>query len=97
MTDQPRQRPLGPVPVEEREKHIILSLKAPPISRIGNTVALVTFMFSFIHSLTKLHIHPETRAKLKKSRDELDRELKVDSEREKKEQVKESFISRSRH
>jgi hypothetical protein len=97
VTDQPRQRPVGPVPVEEREKHIILSLKAPPISRMEDTVALVTFMFNFIDSLAKLHIHPETRAKLKKSRDELDKELKVDSEREKKEQVKQSFIPRSRY
>ncbi|KAF8351439.1 hypothetical protein F5887DRAFT_937478 [Amanita rubescens] len=87
VTDQPRQRPLGPVPVEEREKHIILSLKTPPISRMGDTAALVTFMFNFIDSLTKLHMHPETRAKLKKSRDELDKELRVDSEREKKEQI----------
>lgn len=56
-------------------------------------VALITFIFNFIDSLAKLNLHPETRAKLKKSRDELEKELKVDAEKEKKEQVKWSFIS----
>lgn len=50
-------------------------------------VALITFMFHFIDSLAKLNLHPETRVKLKKSRDELEKELKVDAEKEKKEQV----------
>jgi hypothetical protein len=88
VTDQPRQRPLGPVPAEEREKHVLLSLKVPPPSRAQDMVALITSIFHFIDSLAKLNLHPEIRAKLKKSRDELEKELKVDAEKEKKEQVK---------
>ena len=56
-------------------------------------VALITFVFNFVDSLAKLNLHPETRSKLKKSRDELEKELKVDAEKEKKEQVKSSFLS----
>ncbi|KAK2466227.1 hypothetical protein APHAL10511_001869 [Amanita phalloides] len=87
VTDQPRQRPLGPVSAEEREKHVILSLRVPPSSRTGDAAALVTAMFAFVDSLAKFSLHPETKAKLKKSRDELDRSLKVEAEREKKEQL----------
>jgi len=37
--------------------------------------------------LTKVHLRPETKVKLRKIREELDKELKADAEKDKKEEV----------
>lgn len=87
VTDQPRERPAGPIPVEEREKHVILALVAPPPSHAADTIPLIAAVFTFIDTLNKISLRPETKTKLKKARDELDRDLKDDAEREKKEEV----------
>lgn len=97
VTDQPRERPYaGPLLPAEREKHVILSLKAPSPSHAGDTVDLVSAIFPFIDSLSKISLRPETKVKLKKAREEVDKELKEDAEREKKEEVSSSFRSRLR-
>lgn len=87
ITDQPRDRPARPIPAEEREKHVILSLTVPPSSKVADTTALVTAVFQFIDSLNKLSLRPETKTKLKKSREELDKAIKEDTEKEAKEEV----------
>jgi hypothetical protein len=87
VTDQPRERPDTPLLPEEKEKHVILSLAAPPASRVKDTVALVEAMFPFIDSLSKLNLRPETKNKLKKTREEVDKQVKEDAGREKKEEV----------
>ncbi|KAK7049520.1 hypothetical protein VNI00_005551 [Paramarasmius palmivorus] len=90
VTDQPRERPLAPISPEKREKHVILTLSIPSSS--VDTVPIVEAMFPFIDSLSKLNIRPETKTKLRKTREELDKELKLDSEakaREEREQAKE--------
>ncbi|KAF8655255.1 hypothetical protein AX16_003157 [Volvariella volvacea WC 439] len=87
ITDQPRSRPSKPVPVAEREKHVILNLVAPPSSDVTATVDLVAAIFSMIDALNKINLRPETKAKLRKVREDLDVALKEDAEREKKEEL----------
>jgi hypothetical protein len=93
VTDQPRVRPDGPVAPNERHKHVILSLIAPSPGHAEDTTALVAAIFPFIDSLSQLNLRPETKTKLRKVREDLDKDLKADSEREKKEEV-ESFCIR---
>jgi len=95
ITDQPRDRSSGPVPANEREKHVILSLEIPPSSRCDDTTAFVAGLFPFIDSLSKVHLRPETKAKLKKFREELDKELKADAEKEKKEEAEQAVQDRN--
>jgi Protein of unknown function (DUF1682) len=92
VTDQPRTRPDGPLPSNERHKHVILSLAAPSPGHAADTTALVAAVFPFIDSLSQLNLRPETKTKLKKSREDLDKELKAESEREKKEEVGDIYI-----
>jgi len=87
VTDQPRERPNLPIPVSEREKHIILSLSVPPPSRAADTLSLVTALFALVDALPKVGLRPETKAKVKKTREEVDKEIKEDSEKEKKDEV----------
>ena len=87
ITDQPRDRPARPIPAEEREKHVILSLSVPSSSNVADTAGLVSAMFQFIDSLNKLNLRPETKAKLKKNREEVDKKIKDEAEKEAKEEV----------
>ena len=45
-------------------------------------------MFLFIDTLNKISLRPDTRNKLKKIREDLDKDMKEDTEREKKEEVR---------
>ena len=45
-------------------------------------------MFQFIDSLVKVSLRSETRVKLKKIREDLDKDIKEDAEKEKKEEVR---------
>ncbi|KAF8076408.1 hypothetical protein FPV67DRAFT_1405871 [Lyophyllum atratum] len=85
VTDQPRIRPEGPLPASSRQKHVILSLSLPS-GHVEDTAKLVAAIFPFIDSLSTINLRPETKSKLKKTRDELDKDLKADSEKEKKEE-----------
>jgi len=91
LTDQPNERPTaGPLNPEEREKHVILILSCPSPSHAAETVSLIRSIFSFIDILdTKImpSLRPETKSKLKKTRDELDKQLKIDSAKEQKEEA----------
>lgn len=94
ITDQPRDRPSAPLPADEREKHVILCLTVPPSSRSNDTLAFVIGLFPFIDSLSKVHLRPETKAKLRKVREELDKELKADAEKGKKEEMEQAVQDR---
>jgi hypothetical protein len=87
VTDQPRIRPDGPVAPNERHKHVILSLVAPSPGHAADTTGLVSALFPFIDSLSHVNLRPETKTKLRKIREDLGKDLKADSEREKKEEV----------
>ena len=45
LTDQPRTRPLSPLPASQRKKHLILSLVVPPTSDSAATLPLVQAFF----------------------------------------------------
>jgi len=87
ITDQPRDRPFLPVPAAERQKHIIVSLTAPPPSRAADTVPFISALFGFIDSLQKVSLRPETRTKLKRTREDVDKLIKEDSEKDKKDEL----------
>ncbi|EGO27566.1 hypothetical protein SERLADRAFT_461258 [Serpula lacrymans var. lacrymans S7.9] len=89
VTDQPRDRPIVPLTSSEREKHVILSLRPPPASRVWETIPLINATFAFVDSLTKMNLRPETRNKLKKTREEVDKELVKEAQKEKKEEAAE--------
>ena len=89
ITDQPRERPLLPIPAEHRERHVILSLRMPPSSKAGATVSLIKAVFNLIDALEagRFALRPETRAKLRKTREELDEQLRREAEAERKEEA----------
>ena len=86
ITDQPRERPEKPIPAQDRERHVILNLALPSSSAAADTVPLVAAIFQLIDNLNKISLRPETKSKLKKARDEIDRAIKEESEKEKKEE-----------
>ncbi|KAH8118295.1 DUF1682-domain-containing protein [Phellopilus nigrolimitatus] len=53
ITDQPRERPGIPIPVDQRERHVILSLRVPPVSQAGATASLVKAIFILIDTLER--------------------------------------------
>jgi len=87
ITDQARDRPKKPIPSEEREKRVILNLNVPSPAHAADTIALLKATFSFIDSLNKISLRSETKIKLKKIREDLDRDIKEDAEKEKKEEA----------
>lgn len=97
LTDQPRARPLTPLPAQEKTKHLILSLAVPPAHDADASLALVTSVFQLIDILTgegkiqgargglAAQLRPDTRTKLKKTRDDVDKEIKEEAAKEKRE------------
>lgn len=90
ITDQPAERPTLPLLPEEREKHVIVKLSVPSGSQVGDTKEFVISLFQLVDIVgTKLGnaLRPETKNKLKKVREDLDKELKVEATKEQKEEV----------
>ncbi|KAF7971108.1 hypothetical protein HWV62_7182 [Athelia sp. TMB] len=87
ITDQPRARPALPLPAAKREKHIILSLSVPAPQDAEKTLAFITDLFGLIDGLGqgKLALRAETKVKLKKAREDVDKLIKEDAERDDKE------------
>lgn len=82
VTDQPRDRPKdGPLSASEKEKHIILALTPPP-----DAVPALTLVMQLADALPKLTLRPETKTKLKRTRDEVDKELKEELVKDKREE-----------
>lgn len=88
ITDQPRDRPTRPLTSDEHEKHVVLDIVMPSASHLKDLQSFVDGLFVFIDSLSKVHLRPETKSKLKKVREGLDKDLKADAEKDKKEEVK---------
>jgi len=92
ITDQPRERPLdGPA---EKERHVILSLTLPPPGQAAVTVPLVQAVFGIVGDVERLSLRPETRTKLKRVRDDLEKDLQADAKREQEEKVAEDKESK---
>ncbi|KAF9567297.1 DUF1682-domain-containing protein [Agrocybe pediades] len=96
ITDQPRERPITPIPAAEREKHIILSLSAPSGANVADTVPLITAIFQLIDNLNKIALRPETKTKLKKFREDIDKSIKEEFEKEKKEEAQDAKLAAKR-
>ncbi|KZT05520.1 DUF1682-domain-containing protein [Laetiporus sulphureus 93-53] len=99
LTDQPRTRPSVPLPPSQRTKHLILSLALPQSTNAGATLPLVTAAFQLVDAIAgtgrgantlrgglSAQLRPETRVKLKKVREELDKDIREDAVKEKKEE-----------
>jgi hypothetical protein len=54
----------------------------------ADTIPLINAVFPFIDSLDKIGLRSETRNKLKKTREDLDKDIKEYAEKEKKEEVR---------
>ncbi|KAJ3529403.1 hypothetical protein NM688_g7859 [Phlebia brevispora] len=106
ITDQPRTRPLAPLPASERTKHLILSLSVPPASKSAVTLPLVEATFKLVDVIAAAggwgigkgpggkngvglapSLRPETKTKLRVVREKLDKELKEEAVKEKREEA----------
>lgn len=65
-----------------------MSLRAPPAAHVADVTPLVTALFQLVDVLGKISLRPETKTKLRKGREEVDRTLKVEAEKEQKEEVR---------
>ncbi|KAF8914615.1 hypothetical protein CPB85DRAFT_520714 [Mucidula mucida] len=83
ITDQPRLQPEAAH--GSREKHLILSLVVP--SKPQACLILVSGLFTVIDNIHKVTLRPETKTKLRKARDEVDKKLKEAGQKEKVEEA----------
>ncbi|KAI0774290.1 DUF1682-domain-containing protein [Fomes fomentarius] len=101
LTDQPRVRPTVPLEPSEHPKRLILSLELPPNAECAVTLPLITAAFQLVDIIAGegklpgvsggLHaaLRPETRSKLRKTREEVDKQIREDAVREKREEEEE--------
>ena len=90
VTDQPAERPTLPPHPEEREKHVVIKLSVPRGAQVKDTQEFVTSIFQLVDIVgTKFAsaLRPDTKSKLKKVREELDKQLKVEATKEQKDEV----------
>ncbi|TRM67535.1 hypothetical protein BD626DRAFT_479084 [Schizophyllum amplum] len=76
ITDQPRDRPSTVAEFEDRQKHVILSLVAPPASSASVDEPLVKAVFALIDQLSRVALRPETKNKLRTVRADVSKEIK---------------------
>ncbi|KAN0127458.1 DUF1682 domain containing protein [Lactarius tabidus] len=94
ITDQPRVRPSA-VPAH-KEKHVILSLATPSATHAAESVPLVSAIFDLIDGLEKVNLRPETKSKLKKTREEFSKTVKDEAEREAREEAADAKLAAKR-
>jgi len=94
ITDQPRVRPSA-VPAN-RAKHVILSLAVPPASHVDISTPLVSAVFGLIDALEKINIRPETKSKIKKTRENFVKTLKDEAAREAREEAADAKLAAKR-
>jgi Protein of unknown function (DUF1682) len=94
ITDQPRVRPS--VTPSNKEKHVTLSLVVPPPSRTADTTPLVSALFGLIDALEKVNLRPETKSKLKKTREDFAKTLKDEAERDAREEAADAKLAAKR-
>jgi len=94
ITDQPRVRPR--VVSANREKRVILSLAVPPLSDAAVSAQLVSAVFGLIDALEKINLRPETKTKIKKTRENFAKTLKDDAEREAREEAADAKLATKR-
>jgi hypothetical protein len=94
ITDQPRVRPS--VVSGNREKHVILSLAVPSTSHVDISTPLVSAIFRLIDALEKINLRPETKSKIKKTRENFAKSLKDETEREAREEAADAKLAAKR-
>ncbi|KAH9077363.1 hypothetical protein EDB83DRAFT_2349681 [Lactarius deliciosus] len=86
----------GSVVPANKEKHVILSLAAPPPSHATDSVRLVSAVFDLIDVLEKVNLRPETKSKLKKTREDFSKTVKDEAEREAREEAADAKLAAKR-
>ncbi|KAI0732890.1 DUF1682-domain-containing protein [Fomitopsis betulina] len=101
ITDQPRARPSAPLPQSQRKKHLILELSLPSSSDAAATLPLVQAAFQLVDAIAgegkapglrgglAAQLRPETKNKLKKYREALEKEISEEAKREQREEEEE--------
>ena len=101
LSDQPRERPAAPLDASERSKRLVLSLAVPRGADAAATLPLVAAVFQLVDVIAGegrlpgargglgAALRPETRAKLRRTREDVARELQEDAAREKREEEEE--------
>ena len=94
ITDQPRVRPN--VVSANRAKHVILSLAVPPLSHAAGSTRLVSAVFGLIDALEKVNLRPETKSKIKRTRENFAKTLKDEVGREAREEAADAKVTAKR-
>ncbi|OJT03748.1 Coiled-coil domain-containing protein 47 [Trametes pubescens] len=97
LTDQPRTRPSHALSPSERTRRLILTLALPPTSDSAATLPLVTAAFQLVDVIAgagrlpglAAALRPETKTKLRKMREEVERQIRDEGAREKREEAEE--------
>ncbi|KZT50433.1 DUF1682-domain-containing protein [Calocera cornea HHB12733] len=89
ITDQPADRPDIPIPLAERERHVILALLPPSAGQSAQTLPIVEAIFRFVDTIDKTSLKFETIRKLKRNRQEFEDELMKEIEKIKKDREEE--------
>jgi hypothetical protein len=67
-------------------------MAVPPLSRIDVSTHLLSAMFGFIDALEKVNLRPETKSKIKKTRESFAKTLKDEAGREAREEAAEAKV-----
>lgn len=88
ITDQPAERPLLP---EERDRHVIVKLSIPSGSQVNDTKGFITSLFHLVDIVGikfASALRPDTKSKLRKTREDLDKQLRIEATKEQKGEVR---------
>ena len=108
ITDQPRSRPSAPLPQSQRKKHLILELSLPPSSDAAATLPVIQAAFHLIDAIAgegkttglrgglAAQLRPETKSKLKKYREQVEKEISEEAKREQREEEEEKRLAAKR-
>ncbi|TFY57914.1 hypothetical protein EVJ58_g6728 [Rhodofomes roseus] len=108
ITDQPRTRPSAPLPQSQRSKHLILELTLPPPSDAAATLPLLQAAFQLVDAIAgegkasgmrgglAAQLRPETKNKLKKTREEVEKQIREEAKREQREEEEEKRATAKR-
>ncbi len=77
-------------------KHVILSLAVPPTSHVHISTPLVSAIFGLIDALEKINLRPETKSKIKKTREGFAKSLKDEAGREAREEAADAKLTAKR-
>ncbi|KAG8218454.1 DUF1682-domain-containing protein [Butyriboletus roseoflavus] len=94
ITDQPHERPQSAasyIAQKHTAKRVLLDINLPGPHRAKDILPLVDAVFALVDLLAagKVVLRPETRAKIRKVREDVEKEIKEDEVKEKKEEAAE--------